>query len=199
MASSYWRAVYTYLRLRFRRSPEMRGSDAGVLRARPLDKGWLEADQPVRGRFRTYLRTCLDAFAANQNQAERRLKRGGGATVSSLDFAGLEGEVRALELPAPDADVEELFHREWIQLLARAVEDLEDWFGARGKDAVWEVFRRYDLEGGNSTYSEVARELWTAGDAGDQPPVRRSARTAPPGRGAPERSLRRRNRRSRSR
>ncbi len=160
VASSYWRAVYSYLRLRFRRSPEDAEDLTQEFFARALDKGWLESYEPVRGRFRTYLRSCLDAFAANQNQAERRLKRGGGATVSSLDFAGLEGEVRALELPAPDADVEELFRREWTRsLLARAVEDLEGWFRGRGKDAVWEVFRRYDLDGGNSTYADVARAV----------------------------------------
>jgi RNA polymerase sigma-70 factor (ECF subfamily) len=166
LASGYWRAVYTYLRLRFRRSPEDAEDLTQEFFARALDKGWLEAYQPSKGRFRTYLRACLDGMAANQHQAEGRLKRGGGATVVSLDFAGLEGEVRRLELPAPDADVEELFHREWTRsLLGQAVEDLEAWCRARRKDAVWAVFRRYDLAASGSpskpqlTYADVARQV----------------------------------------
>jgi RNA polymerase sigma factor (sigma-70 family) len=161
VAASYWRPVYTYLRLRFRRSPEDAEDLTQEFFARALDKGWLVAYEPARGRFRTYLRSCLDAFAANQHQAEQRLKRGGGVKVVSLDFADAEGEVRALAVPAPDVDVEELFHREWTRsLFAQALRDLEDWCVARGRQEIWEVFRLYDLTaagaGERVTYAQVA-------------------------------------------
>ncbi len=165
VAGAYWRAVYTYLRLRFRHSPEDAEDLTQEFFARALDKGWFAAYDDSRGRFRTYLRTCLDAFAANKHRAESRLKRGGDATFLALDFATVEGDVRALELPAPDADVEELFRREWVRgLFARATRELERWAIERETPAVWEAFRRYDLAQGGSagrrlSYADVAREM----------------------------------------
>jgi RNA polymerase sigma factor (sigma-70 family) len=165
VASGYWRAVYSYLRLRFRRTPEDAEDLTQEFFARALDKGWLATYEPARGRFRTYLRACLDAFAANEHQAERRQKRGGGMAPVTLDFSTLEGEVRTLDLPAPDADVEELFHREWTRsLFAGATRELERWCIARGSPAIWEIFRRYDLSAGEGdsarvTYAEVARAV----------------------------------------
>ena len=165
VAAAYWRPVYTYLRLRFRRSPQDAEDLTQEFFARALDKGWLTSYEPTRGRFRTYLRTCLDAFAANQQQAMRRQKRGSGLTLLSLDFPDAEGQLRALAVPAPDADVEELFHREWTRsLFTEATRDLATWCQERGTPAVWEVFRHYDLAQGQAaaarlSYADVARNL----------------------------------------
>lgn len=161
LAAGYWRPVYTYLRLRFGRAPEDAEDLTQEFFAKALDKGWLSAYEPSKGRFRTYLRACLDGFAANEHKAAGRLKRGGGATVFGLDFADAEGDVRERALPASDVDVEELFHREWTRsLLAQAVEDLEAWCRSRGKEVVWEVFRRYDLDSSASgaTATGASRE-----------------------------------------
>ena len=68
---------------------------------------------------------CLDGFASNARKAERRLKRGGGVTIVPLDFETAEGEMATHE-PAVDADVDELFYREWVRaLLERSVADLK--------------------------------------------------------------------------
>lgn len=162
----YWRPVYAYLRLRWRLAP----SDAEDLTqdffARALDKGWLAQYRPEKGRFRSYLRTCLDGFAANQHKAAGRLKRGGGVALVGLDFAGLEGELHERELPVA-ADQDELFHREWVRaVLAQAVEDLERWCAEERKPDVFAVFRRYDLDGPapgeRLTYADLGRELGLA-------------------------------------
>ncbi len=92
----------------------------------------VERYDPARARFRTYLRLCLDGFASNARKAERRLKRGGGVTVVPLDFQTAEGEVRSHE-PSVDADVDELFYREWVRaLFERSVADLKRHAARRG-------------------------------------------------------------------
>jgi len=45
------------------------------------------------------LRTCLDRFVAKENQAARRMKRGGGITLVSQVFESAEREL-ALATPA---------------------------------------------------------------------------------------------------
>lgn len=61
--------------------------------SRAVQRGFFDDYDPERARFRTYLRTCLDRFAANARRDERRLKRGGGVTMLSLDVAGVEREL----------------------------------------------------------------------------------------------------------
>ncbi|MDP2054046.1 MAG: hypothetical protein Q8L75_10445, partial [Acidobacteriota bacterium] len=111
---------------------------------------------------RTYLRLCLDGFAANAKKAERRLKRGGDVTVVPLDFETAEGEMARHE-GVVDADVDELFYREWVRaLFERSVADLKQHVGTAGRPVMFEVFSRYDLaDDGDArpTYAELARDL----------------------------------------
>src|ERR1051326_582662 len=57
-----------------------------VLEGRYLDR----AEQPEKGRFRSFLLTCLKFFVADQEDRQRARKRGGGQLVS-LDSIGPPG------------------------------------------------------------------------------------------------------------
>jgi RNA polymerase sigma factor (sigma-70 family) len=165
LVESYWTPVYKYLRLAW----HFGAADAEELTqeffAGALAGGLGDYD-PRRGRFRTYLRVCVDGFAGNQRKAAARLKRGGGIAPLSLDFARAEDEVLRLDpaLRAGDADPEELFHQEWVRsLLALAVEALASECAAGGKAVHFELFERYDLEGPAAaerpTYAQLGAEL----------------------------------------
>ena len=125
-----------------------------------LEKDVLGKFDPERARFRTYLRVCLDGFVSNLKKAESRLKRGGGVTTVSLDFASAEGELGRHE-PAVPADVDELFYREWVRaLFQRAVEDLRSSCAAANRLTMYRVFERYDLaDDARPTYAALAAEL----------------------------------------
>ena len=58
-----------------------------------FEKNYVERYDPAKAKFRTFLRTCLDRFVQNQQKADRAEKRGGGATLLSLDFPGAEREL----------------------------------------------------------------------------------------------------------
>jgi DNA-binding transcriptional ArsR family regulator len=62
-----------------------------------------------------------------------------------------------------DADVDELFYREWVRaLLERAVADLKRSAEDSGRALMFEVFARYDLiddQDARPTYTEIARAL----------------------------------------
>ena len=146
LAASYWKPVYKYLRLRWRAAPEDAEDLTQGFFARAFEKGFFDHFDPARARFRTFLRTCLDAHAANARAAARRLKRGGAAVTFSLDFASAEGELQR-QPAAADTDMEEYFHREWVRsVFALAVDALRRQSEARGRGSAFEVFRRYDLD-----------------------------------------------------
>lgn len=157
----YWKPAYAYVRMHWKRSPEdardlVQGFFAGA-----YEKGFFERYDPVRARFRTWLRVGLDGHASNQRQAERRDKRGGGEAPLSLDFdaaeAGLAGRV------AGGLDPEALFEREWVRALFEdALHRLRERCAVEGKAEHLRLFLRYDVEdhvGGESpSYADLARE-----------------------------------------
>jgi RNA polymerase sigma factor (sigma-70 family) len=162
LIDAYWKPVYKYLRLKWRLDPEEAADLTQDFFANTLEKDVLGRYDAERARFRTYLRLCLDGFAANARKAEGRLKRGGGISTVSLDFTLAEGEIVTHE-PAVPADVDELFYQEWVRaLFQRAVGDLRAAADASGRAVMFAVFERYDLadpSGERPTYAALAREL----------------------------------------
>ena len=65
LAEGYWRPVYKYLRWRWRADrAEAEDLTQGFF-ARAYEKRFFDRFDPARGRFRTFLRACLDGYAAN--------------------------------------------------------------------------------------------------------------------------------------
>lgn len=162
LADGYWRPVYKYLRWRWHADREEAEDLTQGFFARAYEKRFFDRFDPARGRFRTFLRACLDGFVANERQAASRLKRGGGAPLLSLDVEGAERALAGPALAAGD-DVEAWFHREWVRaLFTRAVSALEQRAREQGRTVAFAVFRRYDLEGEEGerpTYEALGREL----------------------------------------
>jgi RNA polymerase sigma factor (sigma-70 family) len=163
LVAAYWKPVYKYARLKWQLSREDAEDLTQSFFAQAFDRDFFARYEPDRARFRTFLRTCLDRFAANERKAAMRLKRGGGARLVSLDFDGAERELE-LSARSPDADVDAYFRQEWIRsLLGLAVESLRERLERAGKRTQFEVFERYDLSGdevsGRPTYADLAAEL----------------------------------------
>ncbi len=166
LIAAYWKPVYKHVRIKWRADNEAAKDLTQEFFARAMEKGFFDRYDAGRARFRTFLRTCLDGFVANQRKAERRLKRGGAAAILSLDFEAVESELRRIEL-SDDADPDDLFRREWVRsLFGLAVDELRDALGRAGKDVYFDLFRRYDLEGDDRgtrvTYADLASELGVA-------------------------------------
>jgi RNA polymerase sigma factor (sigma-70 family) len=160
---AYWKPVYKYLRMKWSLAPDEAADLTQEFFTSALEKDVVEKYDPARARFRTYLRMCLDGFASNARKAERRLKRGGGVTLVPLDFETAEGEIVTHEPAAVDADVDELFYREWVRaLLERSIADLRRAADEAGRGVMFEVFARYDLihdQDARPTYAEIGRAL----------------------------------------
>ncbi|HEX5723907.1 MAG TPA: sigma factor [Longimicrobiaceae bacterium] len=161
LAAAYWRPVYTYLRLRWRAAPPDAEDLTQDFFARALERELFARYDPARARLRTWLRTCLDRFVLNRRKAEGRLKRGGGARLLPLDFAGAEGELLRHDPPDPAADPDALFAREWSRsVFSLALERVRARCAAAGKTVPFALFERYDVAGADDpdrpTYAELA-------------------------------------------
>lgn len=166
--AAYWRPVYKYVRLRWNRAPADAQDLTQAFFVELLERDLLSRFDPVKSRLRTYLRICVDSFAANEEKAAHRQKRGGNAPHIALDFEAAEGELSAgtmdpAAIPSPES-LEEFFEKEWVRsLFTLAVEDLRKSCETREKLTAFQLFEKYDLDGDeNISYAGLAQSFGMA-------------------------------------
>ncbi len=160
LVTVYWRPVYTRLRLKWQAQPADAEDLTQEFFARAMDRGFFDAFDPARARFRTFLRLCLDRFVANVRRDERRLKRGGGISVVPLDVALVERELAHSDADARDGDPDTWFDREWVRaLFADAVQELRAQCTGTAREIRFQVFERHDLHAGPESDRPSYREL----------------------------------------
>ena len=125
--------------------------------ARALEKQWLARYDVERGRFRTFLRTCLLAFAADEHDRLNRQKRGGGAHHESLSD----------ETPLRETDnaTDMLFEAEWIRsVMQLSLDALRLEAQQTNRATAFAIFEEYDVRDADSetrhTYAELAA-IWS--------------------------------------
>jgi RNA polymerase sigma factor (sigma-70 family) len=159
ITAAYWRPVYKYVRLRWRIEREDAEDFTQDFFSRLLEKDFLAAYDPAKGKLRTFLRTCIDRLFLNQTRDANRHKRGNAALHVSLDFEEAEHELAAsTHAESPEA----YFEKEWVRtLFALAVERLRAQCLSAGKTTQFTLFERYDLgeEEARPSYAALAAEF----------------------------------------
>jgi len=143
LAAVYYRPVYLHLRRKWRLDPSHAEDAAQAFFAAVVERNVFAAYRAERGRFRSFVRACLDNLVESENRAERRLKRGGGKRFVPFDAALLETEL----LDATGSgDPERIFDEEFVRsLFASAVSLLQDRLVRAGKAHYFSLFEAYDL------------------------------------------------------
>jgi len=137
MIEVYWRPIYKYIRLSWKRSNEDAKDLTQAFFIHLLEGDLLAKADPERGNFRKLLLTSLRNFLSNEARASQALKRGGGRNVVSLDAS--EGEGWATD----PADPQEAVEAQWAKdLLEKAIDRLSK----SVKPEVFTAFRRFHLE-----------------------------------------------------
>ena len=162
LAAVYWTPIYAHVRLAHRVELEDAEDLTQGFFIEALRRDLFGRYEPERARFRTYVRTCVDAYVLNTWKADRRLKRGGGARILPLDVAEVEGRLTSEAQGGADPDA--VFHREWVRsVLLTALLRLRSDYERDGRAAHLAVFERYDIvaggDAGRPTYGEVATQL----------------------------------------
>jgi RNA polymerase sigma factor (sigma-70 family) len=163
LVSAYWMPVYKYVRIKWNKSCEDARDLTQGFFAEAIEKNFFARFDPSKARFRTFLRTCLDGFIANENKAASRKKRGGDATILSLDFDGAEEQLRVAAPPVAGA-IDEYFDREWARsVFSLALETFRTRMLDAGRETHLQLFERYVLdaedEAPKTSYKALAREF----------------------------------------
>ena len=161
LAQAYWFPLYAYARRR-----GLSASDAEDLIqsffSTLLEKQFLTAVDPAKGRFRSFLLTSLQHFLSNEFDKARTHKRGGAhRIVLALDNAltpnpaTISIEHRRLTSPP-----EKLFERRWaFALLDHVLLHLESQYAARHEAALFAALKPLLTAGPLASYADIAAAL----------------------------------------
>jgi RNA polymerase sigma factor (sigma-70 family) len=164
LVSAYWMPVYKYVRIKWNKPTEDARDLTQGFFAEAIEKDFFARFDPSRAKFRTFLRTCLDGFVANENKAAGRIKRGGGATILSLDFDDAEEQLRIAAPPLTASAMDDYFEKEWARsVFSLALENFRAQMIAAGREPHLRIFERYVLEADGASpkvsYKELASEF----------------------------------------
>ena len=146
----YWQPIYGYLRRLGHSVQDAQDLTQGFL-ACLVEKHALRSFERERGRFRSFLLGCLKHFLANERDAARTLKRGGGLVPVPLE--DIE--------PRDDLTPEKVFEKQWaLALLNRVLAKLREGAIRSGKQDQFDRLSGF-LSGDDdgARYRHVAQEL----------------------------------------
>jgi len=160
LCERYWPPLYSYAR-RHGYSVDQAQDLTQAFFARFLEKRDVQAADPQRGRFRSFLLTSFKHFVANEHDRERAKKRGGGQVPIALEVE--TAEARYAAEPPDTLTPEALFERQWaLGVIDRAMARLRADLVEAGKEATFEHLKGFLIgekeEGG---YADIARTLGT--------------------------------------
>ncbi|HWO17826.1 MAG TPA: sigma-70 family RNA polymerase sigma factor [Kofleriaceae bacterium] len=148
---AYWKPVYKYLRLKWTVDAEAARDLTQSFFETAIGRDSLAAYDPQRGRFRSFLRACLDRHVIDQHRRASAARRGG--KEIHLDFATAEAELAA---SSAQADPAAIFDAEWLRhLMQLALERLDAHFGDK-KPIHARLFREFHTGDAAPTYAEAA-------------------------------------------
>ena len=158
LCQAYWFPLYSYVR-RVGHSPEDAQDLTQSFFARLLEKDYLKAAAPEKGKFRTFLLVALKRFLISEWHRGNRQKRGGEHEIISID--GLDTENRYASEPVEKLTPEKLFDRRWARaLLDQVMSVLEAEFSTASKAQVFKELK--PLLSGDETelsYRDIAYRL----------------------------------------
>lgn len=154
----YWYPLYAYARRRLGRSEETRDLTQGFF-AELLEKEYLQAADPQRGKFRAFLLTAFKHYLSKERDRAGARKRGGGRRTVPLDFQA--GESRYLLEPADPETPENIYERRWaLTLLDQSLKQLRQEFTNAGKQLLFEGLKgSLTGDGPAQSYAKVAHDL----------------------------------------
>jgi RNA polymerase sigma-70 factor (ECF subfamily) len=146
----YWFPLYAYVRRRGHAKADAEDLVQEFF-ARFLARNYLEGLSAGRGRFRAFLLASLKNFLANEWKKSRRLKRGGGEILLSLDWESADARFQVATTAEPSPD--QAFDREWaVALLSRVLERLGTEYADKAR--YFEVLQPF-LTAGKGTVSHA--------------------------------------------
>ena len=159
---TYWLPIYAFARGQGLAPPDAEDLTQNVLSSL-LGNGAFEQVAVGKGKLRSFLRVATKNALRDDWRRATRQKRGGGATVLSLDYEDAEQRCSAVSLAAiDDQSPDRIFDRHWgLHLLNQTMERLEATYTGEGKAAIFAALKGVigHAGGGGPRYQDLAEEL----------------------------------------
>jgi RNA polymerase sigma-70 factor (ECF subfamily) len=157
LCRTYWYPLYAYAR-RLASADDAQDLTQEFF-ARLLEKDYLHAADPRRGKFRSFLLTAFKHFLAKERERAAAQKRGGGRRPLPFDFQ--EGECRFRHEPADPTTPETVYQRRWaLTLLEQALARLRREFAGAGKEHLFEALKgALTGDGTDQPYAALGQDL----------------------------------------
>ena len=158
LCRTYWYPLYAYIRRQGHTREDAEDLTQAFF-ARFLENNYLEGLHSEKGKFRAFLLAALKHFLANEWDRARRQKRGGGATLLSLDWQ--DADSRYQIDPVDHLSPDKLYDRLWaVLLLERVITRLRDESVAEGKSELFEQLKPFLTVGKSAIpYAQAASAL----------------------------------------
>jgi RNA polymerase sigma-70 factor (ECF subfamily) len=158
LCRGYWFPLYAYVRRRGYSKEDAEDLTQAFF-ARFLEKNYLAGLDAERGRFRAFLLAALKHFLINDWKKSRRIKRGGGGKILSLDWQSADTQFQVASAAEPSPDI--AFDREWaLALLAKVIGRLQIECEAEGRGSQFAELKIFLTAGkGVVSYAETAARL----------------------------------------
>ena len=146
LCAAYYEPVFRFLRREGRDEDTARELTQEFF-ARLLGRNRLDAVDPGRGRFRSFLLGAVKHFLADQRDHERALKRGGGREPVPISQSTAGETTTEMQLPDPKGPPpDSAFDRDWASTLVdRAVQTLAAEAVSGGKQAQFAALKPWLL------------------------------------------------------
>jgi RNA polymerase sigma-70 factor (ECF subfamily) len=133
----YWKPVYCYLRRKGHGQEEAEDLTQGFFADVMMGTDLVQDADRSKGRFRSFLLTTLDHYAASYHRKEKAKKRAPAAPILRL------GGKESFDVPEPASRLtpEEAFNYVWAAaLLGDVIAEVRDGCRRDGKELHWQVF-----------------------------------------------------------
>ena len=155
---TYWQPLYAYAR-HLGRGPDEAQDLAQSFFACLLEKRFLEAADPERGKFRSFLLATFRHFVSKEWRRDHTVKRGGRAVITSLELERAEDNYQ-LEL-SDSLTPKDVYEKRWVlSLLEEVFARLRREYDSAGKLQLFEQIKG-QLNGDSlpCTHAEIAAQL----------------------------------------
>jgi RNA polymerase sigma-70 factor (ECF subfamily) len=159
----YWFPIYGFCRSRGMQAAEAEDATQGFF-AQFLLRGSLGRVNPEKGRFRSFLLTCLKHYLADEWDKGRAQRRGGAWTAVPLDLATAEELIDSTSADSPEL----AYDRRWARsLVDRVLGEVRQEFSGSGVGRLFAMLNGEELspEGREWRISEIADLLGMKEDA----------------------------------
>jgi RNA polymerase sigma-70 factor (ECF subfamily) len=158
LCQTYWYPLYAYARRHLPSAHDAQDQTQAFF-AELLEKDYLQAADPRRGKFRSFLLTAFKHFLSRQRERDGARKRGGGHSLVSLDFH--DGERRYGLEPADPATPETIYERRWaLAILEQSLNRLRQEMADAGKEKQFECLKAtLEGEGPQESYAQIAGQV----------------------------------------